>query len=90
MLDLKMKSDITTFAVGQQMKSIVSHSHTKFIKITTLWKQRFSTTEANKQHVGNFTSQEWQRVLGQSGDTVFKKHYQSQFIGRDLQHVILL
>jgi len=29
-------------------------------------------------------------VLGQSGDAVFEKHYQSQFIGRDLQHVVLL
>ncbi|KAJ5289237.1 hypothetical protein N7478_002267 [Penicillium angulare] len=38
----------------------------------------------------NFTSQERQRVLGQSGDAVFEKHYQSQFIGRDLQHVVLL
>lgn len=40
--------------------------------------------------VGNVTSQERQRVLGQSGDAVFEKHYQSQFIGRDLQHVVLL
>lgn len=39
---------------------------------------------------GNFTSQERQRVLGQSGDAVFEKHYQSQFIARDLQHVVLL
>lgn len=38
----------------------------------------------------NFTSQERQRVLGQSGDAVFEKHYQSQFIARDLQHVVLL
>ncbi|KAL4861156.1 hypothetical protein BDV12DRAFT_208310 [Aspergillus spectabilis] len=38
----------------------------------------------------NFTSQERQRVLGQSGDAVFEKHYQSQFINRDLQHVVLL
>jgi hypothetical protein len=29
-------------------------------------------------------------VLGQSGDAVFEKHYQSQFINRDLQHVVLL
>jgi hypothetical protein len=29
-------------------------------------------------------------VLGQSGDAVFEKHYQSQFIARDLQHVVLL
>lgn len=29
-------------------------------------------------------------MLGQSGDAVFEKHYQSQFIGRDLQHVVLL
>lgn len=43
------------------------------------------------QCTGNFTSQERQRVLGQSGDAVFKKHYQSQFIGCDLhQHVVLL
>ena len=39
---------------------------------------------------GNFTSQERQRVLGQSGDAIFEKHYQSQFAGRDLQHVVLL
>ncbi|OJJ62717.1 hypothetical protein ASPSYDRAFT_86371 [Aspergillus sydowii CBS 593.65] len=38
----------------------------------------------------NFTSQERQRVLGQSGDAVFEKYYQSQFINRDLQHVVLL
>lgn len=30
------------------------------------------------------------RVLGQSGDAVFEKHYQSQFIQCDLQHVVLL
>lgn len=29
-------------------------------------------------------------MLGQSGDAVFERHYQSQFIGRDLQHVVLL
>lgn len=29
-------------------------------------------------------------MLGQSGDAVFEKHYQSQFINRDLQHVVLL
>ena len=29
-------------------------------------------------------------MLGQSGDAVFEKHYQSQFINRDLQHVLLL
>ena len=38
----------------------------------------------------NFTGQERQRVLGQSGDAFFEKHYQSQFIARDLQHVVLL
>lgn len=29
-------------------------------------------------------------MLGQSGDAVFERHDQSQFIGRDLQHVVLL
>lgn len=29
-------------------------------------------------------------MLGQSGDAVFERHYQSQFIARDLQHVVLL
>jgi hypothetical protein len=29
-------------------------------------------------------------VLGQSGDAGFEKHYQSQFIQRGLQHVVLL
>lgn len=29
-------------------------------------------------------------MLGQSGDAVFEKHYQSEFIQRDLQHVVLL
>lgn len=29
-------------------------------------------------------------MLGQSGDAVFERHYQSRFIGRDLQHVVLL
>ncbi|KAJ5708139.1 hypothetical protein N7488_007940 [Penicillium malachiteum] len=46
--------------------------------------------DVDEQLLGNFTSQERQRVLGQSGDAVFEKHYQSQFIGRDLQHVVLL
>ncbi|KAJ6045745.1 uncharacterized protein N7446_012609 [Penicillium canescens] len=48
--------------------------------------RRWTANEVNK----NFTSQERQRVLGQSGDAVFEKHYQSQFIARDLQHVVLL
>ncbi|KAJ6021273.1 hypothetical protein N7540_006777 [Penicillium herquei] len=48
--------------------------------------RRWTANEVNK----SFTSQERQRVLGQSGDAVFEKHYQSQFIGRDLQHVVLL
>ncbi|KAL2861060.1 uncharacterized protein BJX67DRAFT_391634 [Aspergillus lucknowensis] len=47
---------------------------------------RWTANEVNR----NFTSQERQRVLGQSGDAVFEKHYQSQFINRDLQHVVLL
>lgn len=47
--------------------------------------RRWTANEVN----WNFTSQEQKRVLGQSGDTVFEKHYQSQFIGRDLQHVVL-
>ena len=29
-------------------------------------------------------------MLGQSGDAVFEKHYQSEFVKRDLQHVVLL
>ncbi|KAL4778139.1 hypothetical protein BJX76DRAFT_366673 [Aspergillus varians] len=37
---------------------------------------RWTANEVN----WNFTSQEWQRVLGQSGDVVFEKHYQLQFI----------
>ncbi|KAJ5993329.1 hypothetical protein N7451_009053 [Penicillium sp. IBT 35674x] len=48
--------------------------------------RRWTANEVNR----NFTSQERQRVLGQSGDAVFERHYQSQFIGRDLQHVVLL
>ncbi|KAL1885235.1 hypothetical protein Plec18167_001892 [Paecilomyces lecythidis] len=48
--------------------------------------RRWTANEVNR----NFTSQERKRVLGQSGDAVFEKHYQSQFIGRDLQHVVLL
>ncbi|KAI2860365.1 hypothetical protein CBS76997_11373 [Aspergillus niger] len=48
--------------------------------------RRWTANEVNR----NFTSQERQRVLGQSGDAVFEKHYQSQFINRDLQHVVLL
>ena len=39
---------------------------------------------------GHFTSQERKRVLGQSGDFIFEKHYQAEFIQRDLQHVVLL
>ncbi|CAG8250488.1 unnamed protein product [Penicillium salamii] len=38
----------------------------------------------------SFTSQKRQRVLDQSGDAIFEKHYQSQFIVRDLQHIVLL
>jgi hypothetical protein len=49
-----------------------------------------SRNGANYLLAENFTSQERQRVLGQSGDAVFEKHYQSQFIARDLQHVVLL
>ncbi|GKZ75057.1 hypothetical protein AnigIFM50267_002296 [Aspergillus niger] len=48
--------------------------------------RRWTAKEVNR----NFTSQERQRVLGQSGDAVFEKHYQSQFSNRDLQHVVLL
>ncbi|PYH89774.1 hypothetical protein BO71DRAFT_464394 [Aspergillus ellipticus CBS 707.79] len=48
--------------------------------------RRWTSNEVNR----NFTSQERKRVLGQSGDAVFEKHYQSQFIQRDLQHVVLL
>ncbi|CAG8128817.1 unnamed protein product [Penicillium nalgiovense] len=48
--------------------------------------RRWVANEVNR----NFTSQERQRVLGQSGDAVFERHYQSQFIARDLQHVVLL
>lgn len=39
---------------------------------------------------GHFTSQERKRVLGQSRDFIFEKHYQAEFIQRDLQHVVLL
>jgi hypothetical protein len=42
------------------------------------------------QRTGHFTSQERKRVLGQSGDFIFEKHYQKEFIQRDLQHVVLL
>ncbi|OJJ83717.1 uncharacterized protein ASPGLDRAFT_1491754 [Aspergillus glaucus CBS 516.65] len=48
--------------------------------------RRWTANEVNR----NFTSQEQKRVLGQSGDAVFEKHYQSEFIRRDLQHVVLL
>ncbi|KAI3287650.1 hypothetical protein DTO002I6_7616 [Penicillium roqueforti] len=48
--------------------------------------RRWVANEVNR----NFTSQERQRVLGQSGNAVFERHYQSQFIARDLQHVVLL
>ncbi|KAB8074604.1 hypothetical protein BDV29DRAFT_190849 [Aspergillus leporis] len=50
----------------------------------------FAVGPQTKSIVRNFTSQKRQRVLGQSADAVFEKHYQSQFIGRDLQHVVLL
>jgi hypothetical protein len=45
---------------------------------------------SNSLSTGNFTSQERKRVLGQSGDGVFERHYQSEFVQRDLQHVVLL
>ncbi|BCR90303.1 uncharacterized protein ACHE_60189S [Aspergillus chevalieri] len=48
--------------------------------------RRWTANEVNR----TFTSQERKRVLGQSGDAVFEKHYQSEFIQRDLQHVVLL
>ncbi|EED16117.1 conserved hypothetical protein [Talaromyces stipitatus ATCC 10500] len=48
--------------------------------------RRWTANEGNR----NFTSQERQRVLGQSGDGVFERHYQSQFMQRNLQHVVLL
>ena len=44
----------------------------------------------NMLGTGHFTSQERKRVLGQSGDSIFEKHYQAEFIQRDLQHVVLL
>jgi PAS domain-containing protein len=44
----------------------------------------------NMLGIGHFTSQERKRVLGQSGDFIFEKHYQTEFIQRDLQHVVLL
>jgi hypothetical protein len=40
--------------------------------------------------LGHFTDQERNRVLGQSGTRVFERHYQSEFVKRDLQHVVLL
>ncbi|OXV07057.1 hypothetical protein Egran_05176 [Elaphomyces granulatus] len=48
--------------------------------------RRWTANGANR----NFTSQERKRVLGQSGDGVFERHYQSEFVQRDLQHVVLL
>ncbi|KAN0074029.1 Protein of unknown function (DUF3435) domain containing protein [Elaphomyces granulatus] len=48
--------------------------------------QRWTANEANRI----FTSQERKRVLGQSGDGVFERHYQSEFIQRDLQHAVFL
>ncbi|KUL84888.1 hypothetical protein ZTR_08246 [Talaromyces verruculosus] len=48
--------------------------------------RRWTANEANR----HFTSQERQRVLGQSGDEVYERHYQSHFVQRDLQNVVLL
>ncbi|ODM19121.1 hypothetical protein SI65_05738 [Aspergillus cristatus] len=48
--------------------------------------RRWTANEANR----HFTSQERKRVLGQSRDFIFEKHYQAEFIQRDLQHVVLL
>ena len=39
--------------------------------------------------IGHFTEAERKTVLGQSGNGLFEKHYQSDFIG-GLQHVVLL
>ena len=39
---------------------------------------------------GNFTDQERNRILGHSGTRIFEKHYQDNFIQRDLQSVVLL
>ena len=43
---------------------------------------------SNSLSTGNFTSRGRKRVLGQSGDGVFGRHYQSEFVQRDLQHVV--
>jgi len=40
--------------------------------------------------LGHFTDQERNRVLGQSGTRVFERQYQSEFVKRDLRHVVLL
>ncbi|KAN0072444.1 Protein of unknown function (DUF3435) domain containing protein [Elaphomyces granulatus] len=48
--------------------------------------RRWTANEANR----NFISQERKKVLGQSGDGVFERYYQSEFVQRDLQHVVLL
>lgn len=87
MLDLKMISAITTSAVGLRMKSIVCYLLDAFSEMYLYDDGNLLTSDL---FAGNFTSQERQRVLGQSGNTVFEKHYQSQFIARNLQHVVLL
>ncbi|KAF5015788.1 hypothetical protein F66182_12752, partial [Fusarium sp. NRRL 66182] len=48
--------------------------------------RRWTANEVNR----HFTSQERQRVLGQSGDEVYQRHYQSHFFQGDLQNVVLL
>ncbi|OXV07294.1 hypothetical protein Egran_04941, partial [Elaphomyces granulatus] len=48
--------------------------------------RRWTANEANL----HFTDQERNRVLGQSGSRIFERHYQKDFIPRDLQQVVLL
>ncbi|KMP09863.1 hypothetical protein CISG_02623 [Coccidioides immitis RMSCC 3703] len=44
---------------------------------------------ANKANC-NFTDQEQNQILGHARSWVFKKHYQKEFIGYDMQHFVLL
>lgn len=93
MLGLRIISATITTGVKLQIKLIVYT--TGYIQLNAIQRKisqpiPFIIMYLTCSIIGNFTSQERKRVLGQSSNTVFRKHYQSQFIQHDLQHVILL
>ena len=92
MLVSRMNLVTTTTGAGLQMKLIVRTSPLNEILLRHLDGRtiQYLFNVSNSLSTGNFTSQERKWVLGQSGDGVFERHYQSEFVQGDLQHVVLL